>query len=484
MTLADYLVLTPEIGLVILAALILAVDMYFKPKKEGTLAWLTFAGLAVIFVGTIAVWLTSPVEHGLVWGNMLRYDALAFTFRLVFLFGAAATVLLTMKHDSLWQRGEFYVLLVLSTLGMTLMGAAADLVMLFLAIETASIPLYVMAGFMQDDEKSNEAGFKYLLFGALTSSIMAYGFSLFYGFAGTTNLYEMAAAISAGDISAITLVGAVLLSLAGFGFKVAAVPFHFWAPDVYEGAPTPVTAFLSTASKAAGFSVLLRFMLVVLPSDAISVRSWTLVIALLATFSMTFGNLIAMKQTNIKRLLAYSSIAHAGYMLMGVAAASDFGVQSVLYYVVVYMVTNLAAFGMIIIVSRVIGSDEIADYAGISRRHPGLGFGMLLAMLSLAGIPPLGGFIAKTLVFAAAVKSGLVWLAIIGILNAIVGLYYYLIIIKVVWLDRNEETEGQPLPVLRSHGLAVVMTLVAMLALGIIFTPLFDWSAIAAAVLF
>ena len=478
----NYLAILPEIGLLVLAVILMIVDLRIKPENKNILPWLTFIGLAVIFAELILF--ARPTGEGeLIWGGMLHHDLLAFTFRGVFIFSAAATTLFTMKWDKLWNRGEFYILLSLSTLGMSLMAFSADLVMLFVAIETASIPLYVLAGFMKSDDKSNEAGIKYLLYGALTSSIMAYGFSLFYGFAGTTNLYEMAALISAGDVQLIALVGAVMLALAGFGFKIAAVPFHFWAPDVYEGAPTPVTAFLSTASKSAGFAVVLRFLLIAMP-QASAPETWVPVVAVLSAASMTIGNVIALSQTNIKRLLAYSSIAHAGYMLMGVAAASDLGMLGVIYYAVVYMLTTLAAFGIVIIVSHTIGSDEIKDYAGLSRRHPGLAFGMLLMFLSLAGIPPLGGFIGKFLLFGSVVESGIIWLAIVGAVNTIIGLYYYLIVLKVVYLDRNEATENEPLPVYLPHGVTVAVCAALVLVLGIIFTPLYGWGSTVAAAFF
>jgi len=269
------------------------------------------------------------------------------------------------------------------------------------------------------------------------------------------------------------------LVLIGFGFKVSMAPMHFWAPDVYEGAPTPVTAFLSTASKAAGFAVLVRVMLAAFPSIQVD---WQLVIAIGAALTMTLGNLIALSQHNIKRLLAYSSIAHAGYALLGVAAASELGVISVVYYFLVYAVTQLAAFGVVIVVYHTTGSDEISDYAGLQRRSPMLALVMLLSFLSLAGIPPLGGFIGKVLVFAAAVQSGLVWLAVVGVLNAIVGLYYYLIVLKVVYLD--EPKSKKAMPVLREHAAALLVSIVLVLVFGTLLAPWYGWAAASAASLF
>jgi NADH-quinone oxidoreductase subunit N len=472
------LAVLPEISLLALVAIVLVVDLLVTEKRRGLLAWLTAGGIALTFVLTL-LFAQPGAAPEVLWGGMLRHDWLAFVFKLLFLGSAFITTLLTIGWEKVWRKGEFYVLLLTSTLGMTLMAASADLIMLFLAIETTSIPLYIMAGFMTEDDKSTESGFKYLLFGAMTTAVMLYGFSLLYGFAGTTNIYAMAAAITAGAVPGPVLVGALLLVLLGFGFKVALVPLHFWAPDVYEGAPTPVTAFLSTASKAAGFAVLARVMIAAFPSI---LNDWQTIIGIAAVLSMTVGNVVALTQKNIKRLLAYSSIAHAGYALLGIAAASPLGIASVVYYFIAYAATNMAAFAVVIIVWHVIGSDEIADYAGLSRRSPMLALALLVSFLSLAGVPPLGGFIAKILVFAAAIQSGLVWLAVLGVLNSIVGLYYYLIVLKVVYLYPAKEEK--PIPVARPHAAALVISILLIFALGILLAPWYGWATAGAASLF
>jgi NADH-quinone oxidoreductase subunit N len=475
---AMLLAVLPEISLLVLVAIVFVVDLLVAEKRRGLLAWLTAAGIGVTFVLTL-LFAQPGTAPEVLWGGMLRHDWLAFVFKLLFLGSAFITTLLTIGWENVWRKGEFYVLLLTSTLGMTLMAASADLIMLFLAIETTSIPLYIMAGFMTEDDKSTESGFKYLLFGAMTTAVMLYGFSLLYGFAGTTNIYAMAAAITAGAVPGPVLVGALLLVLLGFGFKVALVPLHFWAPDVYEGAPTPVTAFLSTASKAAGFAVLARVMIAAFPSI---LHDWQTIIGIAAVLSMTVGNVVALTQKNIKRLLAYSSIAHAGYALLGIAAASPLGVASVVYYFLAYAATNMAAFAVVIIVWHTIGSDEIADYAGLSRRSPMLALALLVSFLSLAGVPPLGGFIAKILVFAAAIQSGLVWLAVVGVLNSIVGLYYYLIVLKVVYLYPAKEEK--PIPVARPHAAALVISILLIFALGILLAPWYGWATAGAASLF
>jgi len=271
-----------------------------------------------------------------------------------------------------------------------------------------------------------------------------------------------------------------LLVLVGFGFKVSAVPFHFWAPDVYEGSPTPVAGFLSTASKAAGFAVLLRVLIAAFPSIA---PYWGAIVAALATATMTLGNLLALAQKNIKRMLAYSSIAHAGYAMIGVVAISALGVTSVVLYLRTYVVTNLAAFGVVAAVGRITGSDDIASYAGLSRRCRTLALAMLVSFLSLSGMPPFGGFIVKFGVFAAAIQANLVWLAVIGVLNSIVGLYYYLTVLKVVYLYRSEDEE-KPLPVTRPYVLALTVLTVGIVLIGTVFAPWFSMSTTAAAAIF
>jgi NADH-quinone oxidoreductase subunit N len=355
--------------------------------------------------------------------------------------------------------------------------------MLYLAIETTSIPLYILAGFMLGDNKSTEAGFKYLLFGALSSTVMLYGFSLIFGFAGTTDLYQLAAMFKAGELPLMLAFGVVTLVLVGLGFKVSIVPFHFWAPDVYEGSPTPVAGFLSTASKAAGFAVITRLFLVAFPAFA---GSWTMALAVLSAVTMTVGNLLALPQTNLKRLLAYSSIAHAGYIVIGVVAFSQLGAASVVLYLAAYILTNLAAFGIVMAVGRVVGSDDYDAYRGLSRRSPWLALMMLAAFLSLAGMPPFGGFVAKVVVFAAGVQANYIWLVVLGILNSIVGLYYYLNVLKYVYLYRmpDEDEDQHPVPLTRPYAIALAVLVVGVILIGTWFTPWFDWSDKAALILF
>ena len=474
------LAILPEILILFLAAIVMTLDLVLSEERRAGLGWITAGGLLAIIGVSLAVGLPGA-EPRLVWGGMLRQDWLGFVFKITFLFAAAITAMFSTDLARMGKRGEFYLLMLSSTLGMTLMASAADLIMLYLAIETTSIPLYILAGFLTRDDKSTESGFKYLLFGAMTSTVMVYGFSLLYGFAGTTSLYSLAERLMSGELPIVPLFGGLLLVMVGFGFKISAVPLHFWAPDTYEGAPTPITGFLSTASKAAGFAVLLRVLMVAFPPEIAPL--WAALIAAISTATMTLGNTLALAQRNIKRMLAYSSIAHAGYALIGLVAVSGLGIASSVFYLVVYVITNLTAFGVVSAFGRVSGSDEIAAYAGLSRRSPWIALTLMVALLSLSGMPPFGGFVVKFAVFAAAVQAGQVWLAVVGVLNSIIGLYYYLSVLKVVYLYRSEE-ENQPLPITRLYALALSVLVIGIILLGTVFAPWFSVSNSAAAALF
>ena len=479
------LAILPEIGLLVLTAVLMALDLIWHSERRRMLGWVTAAGSLVIIGLSVAF--SRPVNGPvLVWGGMLRFDDSTFVFRMIFLAGAALTALFASESENLSHHGEFYALMVVSTLGMDLMASSADLIMLYLAIETTSIPLYVMAGFFTYDQKSVEAGLKYILFGAMTSAVMLYGFSMLYGFTGTTQIYQLGQLLLSGKVPLFAQVLAITLVLVGFGFKISAVPFHFWAPDVYEGSPTPVAGFLSTTSKAAGFAVLLRVMIAMFPPQAVSpspTQAFTVIVATLAVVSMFVGNLLALAQRNIKRLLAYSSIAQAGYILVGVAANSALGTSSAVYYLMAYLLTNLAAFGIVTIVGKTVGSDEISAYAGLSRRSPGLALALLVCLLSLGGIPPFAGFFAKVWVFGAAVQSGLVWLALLGFINSMIALYYYLVVLKVVYLYHSEE-ETRPVVMSVTWKVALVVCIAGVIVLGTIFSPWYGAASSAAASLF
>lgn len=463
------LAILPEIGLVILLGLILVLDLVWRGAVRRNLGWVTAAGLMVVLV--LAMAFARPGESPkLIFGGMLQLDGTAFVFRLLFLVGAAITALFMIDHRPEGQQGEFYALLLVATLGMNLMASSANLIMLYLAIETTSLPLYIMAGSMTRDDHSTEAGIKYFLFGAMTAAVMLYGFSLLYGFTGTTNLSAMAKQLTLTNPWTLT---AIVLVLVGFGFKISIVPLHFWAPDVYQGAPTPFAGYLSTASKAAGFAVLMRVMMAVFPN---LFASWTTLVAILAAASMIVGNILAVVQKNIKRLLAYSSIAQAGYVLLGVVAGNEFGYIGATFYLISYLVTNLAAFGIVALVGRSLGSDQIEAYTGLQKRSPGLALALLVALLSLGGVPPFSGFIGKFLVIGAAVQTNHIWLAFVAVVTSVIGLYYYLMVLKVVYQGQPADT-GKIIQFTAPWQVAILVCIVGILFLGTIYSPWYNLSS-------
>jgi len=485
----DFISILPEILILTIAMILLVVEPFWKENNRRNVGWLVAGGLSAAII--ISLFLGRPGEPVSALGGMIRFDWLGFFFKLLFMFAGAVTALLLMDHETAGRRGEAYLLLLASLLGMDLMAVSSNLVMLYLSIETASIPLYILAGFLILDERSTEAGFKYLLFGTVTSTVMLYGFSLVFGFSGTTDIYKLSGMLAAGELPRALGFGIIALILVGLGFKIAAVPFQFWAPDVYQGAPTPVAGFLSTASKAAGFAVIVRLFFVAFPNFA---GSWVMVLAVLSAITMTLGNLLALPQTNIKRLLAFSSIAHAGYVLIGVLAfipngslyIKQLGAASVIFYLAAYIFTNLLAFGIVMAFSRITGLEELKDYAGLSRRNPFLALMMLAAFLSLAGMPPFGGFVAKVFVFAAGVQAGYTWLVVVGIINSIIGVYYYLNVMKFVYLYRmaGEEEENHPVTLTRPYVIALAVLVVGVILVGTVFAPWFTWSNAAALNLF
>lgn len=472
----------PEILILILGMVLLIVEPFWKEEQRRNVGWLTAGGLVLAML--VSLLFGRPGEPVSVLGGMIRFDWFGFFFKLLFMASAALSALLMMDHEKAGRRGEAYLLLLASLLGMNLMAASADLIMLYLSIETASIPLYLLAGFIVSDERSTEAGFKYLLYGIMASTIMLYGFSLIFGFTGTTDIYKLSAFFAAGKISLPFFFGLFALLIVGLGFKISIVPFHFWTPDVYQGAPTPVAGFLSTVSKAAGFAVILRLFFVAFDfADSPNLlHSWTWTLAILAAITMTAGNLLALPQTNLKRLLAYSSIGHAGYTLIGVVAFTSLGAASVVFYLVAYIATNLLAFGLVMAFSKATGLEELEDYSGMSRRSPLLGLMMLTAFLSLAGMPPFGGFVAKVIIFAAGIQANYTWLVVVGILNSVIGAYYYLNVLKFVYLRRmpNEDEEPHPLPLSKPYQIALIVLTIFVILIGTLFAPWFNWSDLAA----
>ena len=471
------LALLPELGMSILALLLLVLSLFKKEKLDKSLGWVTAAGFGLIII--LVALFSRPTENPqMLFGGMIRFDRVGFIFRLLILTGGVVTATFAGMDHTVTSKPEFYLLLVLSSIGLSLMVSSGNLILLYLSIETATIPLYVLAGFKQRDEKSVESGIKYFLFGGISSALLLYGFTLLYGLAGTTRLYGMLELIKQSHAPAAGITLAALLVLAGFTFKMSVVPFHFWAPDVYEGSPTPVAGFLSTVSKAVGFAAFIRVLVNAFGVGGSEV--WMVIVSIIATASMFLGNLLAIQQRDIKRMIAYSSIAQAGYVLVGVAAGSDFGFSGAVYYLLAYLVTNLAVFAIINWVEKGSGSSALSAFAGLNRRSPGMALLMMIALLSLGGIPPFGGFFAKVLVFGAAVQSDMIWLAVLGILNSVIALYYYLKVMKVMYLEEAVESARKVTPSLQWK-LVLAFCIVSIIVLGVIYAPWFNSIALAVA---
>ncbi len=467
-----FLTILPLLALVILAIVLLASDLILKKQQRRYLLWMAAGGLAIIALGTL-LFRPQIMQEETTWGGLLRMDLTGIAMITLICSGAAITAIFACDEPELVQHGEFPVLLVAATFGLSLMTVSTNLIMLYLSMEMASIPLYVLAGFLVNDKRSTEAGLKYLLYGAMASALMLYGFSLLYGFSGSTAFSGIAAYLQGdGQIRMLPMIVAFALVLIGFGYKIAAVPFHFWAPDVYHGAPSPVSGFLATVSKTAGFVVLIRFLIVLFPALQEAAQG---IISGMAVLSMLAGNLLAMQQKNIKRLLAYSSIAHAGYMLIGVAAGTASATTGVFYYLSGYLFTNLAAFALAAIAMRQTGSDDITSMSGLSRRSPGLALMMLIVFLSLAGIPPFAGFAGKIFVFLAAARAGLNWLVVVGVINSVIALFYYLNVLKVIYARPEEEgTNSQSFQYSGVLKTVLVVCLAAVLYFGVFFLPWYD----------
>lgn len=481
--------IAPEIGLTIMAVVVLGLDLYLPESRRRIIPLVTGISLSLIALVSLLLFSPTPETSGLYWGGMVTYDTLGHLFKVMVVIAGALTAFITTDVKGIGTKGEFYIIVIVSTLGGTLISSAADLIMIFLALETATIPLYILAAFKRDDAKSSESGMKYFLFGSFASGLLLYGLSLLYGFTGQTNLQAIATYLSTPEFStnALPVLVALTLIIVGFGFKISAAPFHFWTPDVYEGAPTPTTAFLSVGSKSASFALLIRFLLMAFPHGIVLngfeiSTFWAQLAAVLAVASMLVGNLIALAQTNIKRLLAYSSIAQAGYTLIGIASlgsvqGQEQAIAAIAFYMFMYTFTNLLAFAVVIVFAEATGTENIRDFAGLSRRSPGLALALTIALLSLAGIPPGAGFIGKFFLFQAAVESGLIWLAIVGVLTSLVALYYYLMVIKVMYVDRSED-EAKPIPASPVYVWVITAMLVIVVLLGSIgVQPIFDWAA-------
>jgi NADH-quinone oxidoreductase subunit N len=465
----------PELTLVLAILAVFMADLVVQQKQRlGEIA-LAGAGLALLLVavrgGAAGTWLFT---------KMIVHDPFAVFFKIVFALAAMAAIWMSLGSREIQgvSQGEYYGLLLASTLGMFFMASAANLIMAYLALEFVSLTSYVLTGYLRHDRRSGEAALKYLIYGGVASGTMIYGMSWIFGLTGSMDFAQIHAALTHGDPNKLALFIALVLTLAGLGYKVAAVPFHMWVPDVYTGAPIPITAFLSVASKAAGFALLVRFFYPALSSGAADGTwkflpgvDWPQLALVLSMVTMTLGNLAALSQRNVKRLLAYSSIAHAGYMLMGFVVLSNEGLRAMLFYTVVYYLMNIGAFLVVMIVANATGREDIDGYRGLAWRGgaaPAVAMGVFL--FSLTGLPPLAGFIGKFYLFAAVVRQQFYMLAVVGVINSVISLYYYARIVRTMFLDFPDGSE-QPVTVGLHNGALMWALTGATVVIGIYWAP-------------
>lgn len=461
---ADILHALPEVFLAVVALVVLILS-FVAPRRRAwmeTLSVVGVVGAAILLVYAVFQSGGSPVS---VFSGMYLVDKFAIFFKVVFLVATLLVILMSVDYLPLVgvPIGEFYAILLFSTLGMMFIASGGNLLSLYIGLETMSISIYILCGFIKRDKKSNEAALKYLLMGAFSSGVILYGIALLYGLSGALGLKEIAASIATMNLSNPALLLAMVMLTAGFGFKIAAVPFHMYVPDVYEGAPTAVTAFLAVASEAAGVAALLRVFLGAMPHIQVN---WTILFWILSALTMTIGNVVAMSQQNIKRMLAYSGIAHIGYVLIGFVAGTELGVSAMLFYVLVYAFMTAGAFAMVILLrTETVKGDLIADFAGLSKVNPMAAAAMLVFLLSLTGIPPTAGFVGKFYLFSAAISAGYVWLALIAVINTAISLFYYMRVAMVMYMQ--EAPAAMALSSSRPLYLSLAFAVLGTLIIGI-----------------
>jgi NADH-quinone oxidoreductase subunit N len=487
---------TPELALIGAILLIIVWDLLAKGMNQKMTGIVVISLSALGFSAALSGWLLSrdAAPHNLFYG-LLAFDRFSNLFRVLFAFVTAAILVFSVPEttksaqthgtNGIRDPGEFFTLLMVLTLGMNLMAESRNLLMIYLSLELVSIISFVMAGFKLNNAKSSEAAMKYVIFGGVASGIMLYGMSWIFGLTQSLNLGEIAIRVSAlthanGKVPEVVFVG-VICMMAGFGYKISAAPFHMWTPDVYEGAPTGVTAFLSVGPKAAGFAILIRFFADALGANSAAMADtpWPVLAGCLAMATMTVGNLSALGQDNVKRMLAYSSVAHAGYMLLGFSVFSDSGIASIVFYVFTYCFMNLGAFLVVMAVAEQCDGDEtITAFRGLGRRAPITAIVMAIFLFSLTGLPPFAGFIGKFYIFSALIRSGGPWnwtVAVVGVLNSVVSLFYYARVVRAMYLEKGETSA--PIDVRPVFAATGVFLAVPTLVLGIYWAPLYDFIA-------
>ena len=472
----NFYLLLPEIVLAVLAIVLVCLDLVVSDKEKSRLGYVAVLGLGITAVVVAMVGRTP----GQSFFGTLTVDPLSVLFQFIFLLSAALVILSSIDYIRRRSRyqGEFYALIIFATLGAMFLASSTELITLYIALELTSISQFILAGFLKNNGESSEAGMKYLLLGALSSAVLLYGLALLYGTTGVTTLTGIRDALSSGQPSQVALLGVGLL-IAGFGFKLVVVPFQMYVPDVYQGAPTPVTMFLSVSSKIAAFAIVLRvFEVGLAPLDHV----WPELFAILAALTMTVGNVAALRQTNIKRLMGYSSIGQAGYALTGLAVASHTTTTGLLFFLIAYAVTNLGVFVAIVHYSNVLGSDELSEYNGLSRRSPVMALALAICLLSLVGLPPMVGFWSKVYLFLSVFDVGVVWLVVLGLLNSALAAFYYLKIVHAMYMKPPAvDKRLGPDP---SVSVAMAIAIVSVFVTGIIPGPFIQAASNAASVLF
>ncbi|SNB47601.1 NADH-quinone oxidoreductase subunit N [Geobacter sp. DSM 9736] len=461
----NFAAVMPETILSVFAMILLLINVFVPSEQKAYLGYLSLIGIVISFYSVVSGW--GNPQQG--FNGAVLQDNFALFFKGIVLISGALSILISdqyMKREECnW--GELYPLVLLSTAGMMLMASGTDLMTIFLGLEVLSVSLYVLAGFNRNSLRSNEAGLKYFLLGAFSTGFLLYGMALTYGATGTTKIANIASFIAqnAGVTANPMLLVGMLLMAVGFSFKIAAAPFHMWTPDVYEGAPTPMTAFMSVGPKAAGFAAFVRVFVVALPSFR---ADWTDLLWILAVLTMTVGNITALYQNNIKRVLAYSSIAHAGYVLVGFVAGNAVGTAGIMFYMLTYAFMNIGAFAIIVLVGKKgEPNNNVSDYTGFGFKHPVLAVCMSIFLFSLAGIPPAAGFVGKFYLFSGAIQAGYIWLAVIGVLNSAASVYYYLRIMVFMYMKEPEE-EFDWLQVTPGIALCLIVAVIGVLVPGVI----------------
>lgn len=470
---SDLFLLAPEIFLTLWLCFVLSIDFSMRSIDHKNLAYLSVAGLGATLLMLIGFDVSDVT--GTLFKNMFVLDRLALFFKIFVVLSTGLIILISIDYVKSFRffKGEYYSLVMMSALGMMFMASAQDLLSVFVTLEFSTFGFYVLVAYLRDDLRSSEAGLKFFILGVFAAGLLAYGISLVYGETGTLVFSKMTGISGSYGLA----IGFVLI-FAALGFKIGAVPFHSWIPDTYQGAPTPVTAFLSIAPKGAAMAILIRMFYVALATFK---PMWVLMFVVAAILSMTYGNIVAIAQKNIKRLLAYSGIAQIGNVMIGLAAGTKRGSDAIMFYLLAYLFANLGAFAVVIGVSNLIKSDEIEDYNGLSRRSPFLAAAMLIFLLSLAGVPPLAGFIGKLYIFVAAIEQELYTLLIVGLINIVISMYYYLVVVKKMYI--NEPSDPTPLTVSPPLKAAVYVGLAGTLILGIYPKPFIEW-AMAATLMF